>query len=86
MNGRVCVVSATFSLFPRKANNMNMKSTQTAKQNAAAAGGKIKAWNIAPGREGECCLPANRTNEGREDKCRLAARHSHVGALSFTPM
>ena len=51
---RTCVRSATFSvlsLFPGIANNMNIKSTQTAKQNAAAAGGKIKAWNIAPSRE-----------------------------------
>ena len=54
---------------------MNIKSTQTAKQNAAAAGGKINHGILLPAGR---VLLTNRANEKREDKCRLAARHSHV--------
>ena len=62
---------------------MNIKSTQTAKQNAAAAGGKINHGILLPAGR---VLLANRANEKREDKCRLAARHSHVETLSFAMM
>ena len=72
-----------FSFPGMKANNLRMKSTKTNRQTARE---RYKAWDIAPSR-GRVTMLRTEEQTRREDKCRLAARDSHVEpSLSFVPM